>query len=116
MTPYLNLKMRRGDTFSIVGNVTDEDGIAIDLTGKSLLFNAKRNLSDDFIYLQKIDDEILRIHEDEGIIEVVIEQEDTENLPSIGAILFWELRLDDNGVTTTLAEGSLTVSADLYFG
>lgn len=87
----------------------DEDGVAINITGYSILFTLKRECD-----LRKSDDEALikktiTEHKDavNGISELVLSNEDTDI--STG-YYYWDLRLIKDGVITQTQRGKLEVT------
>jgi hypothetical protein len=111
------LEMYRGDDESFDIAVT-KDGIAVDLTGASIRFTAKRRATD--VDLEAVIAKtsavaggIVVTNALGGIARVDIVPADTEDLTA-SARLIWDLQaVDGTGKVRTLADGTLIVHADV---
>lgn len=105
------LTMTQGDVREATITIRDPDGTPTDLTDKRVLFTAKKErLGSAFVFQKSsADGGIVIADPATGVGVMVIEEADTEDLPS-GTILDCIVTLDDNpGNRQTAYKGTLTV-------
>ena len=107
--------MKRGDTLPINHTVTD-GGAAVNLTGKSLRFMAKRSVADAdsaAVITKTIGSGITVTNPTGGLAQTLISPADTTGLPAIAQLLQWDLQMVDGSNVYTLESGTLLVSPDV---
>lgn len=111
--------MTRGDSATIVLTVVDGAGAPLDLTGKTLIFTAKRAVVDpDPGVFQKRTGAGIAIRSPQsgatkGVADVAILPADTAGLPAYRTTLIYDAELVDGGAVSTLETGTLTVAPDV---
>ena len=115
-----NLTVVSGDAYTgvrrLVVTVTDTAGAAVDLTGATLTFMAKRRRSDDddaAVISKTPELASPQTGATKGVAYIALAEADTATLS--GRYL-WELSADDAVGVVTLASGNLYVTADLIEG
>jgi hypothetical protein len=114
------LTMTRGDTRVFTVSLTDADGVALDLTGLTITFTAKRRYSDldDDAVLQKTSGAGIEVLDAEaGTATITIDPEDTadlelETLPTLA----WDLQVENGGDVRTPLQGQLAIRPDVTHG
>lgn len=110
------LSMTRGDLASFTLTMVDGTGEALDLTGLTLSFTAKRrylDLDDDAV-IAKSDLDGIVVDDDptSGLAVLTIMPEDTDDLED-AARLVWDLQVDNgSGDVRTPLRGTLVITAD----
>lgn len=118
-----SLSMTRGDsaTFQVSISGLTSSG----LTGCTLYFTAKKDISDSDASAQFQKSNTgggITVTQagnatQAGIATVTVVPADTNTLPSYQSVLQWDCTLiDTSGTHTTVAQGTLTVTADVYTG
>jgi hypothetical protein len=114
--------MARGDDKTITIAVSDAGG-AVDLTGTTLWFTAKRSLAeaDPGLFQKRTGSGIThraQVGADLGKADVAIAPADTAGLPAFRTTLLWDVQLVDGatGKVYTVASGTLTVDPDATIG
>jgi hypothetical protein len=110
------LSMTRGDSRAFAIELTDGDGLPLDLTGLALVFSAKRRISDsdDRALITKTEVDGIVVDDDPttGLAILTIAAPDTEGLSD--RVLYWDLQVDDGaGDVKTPLSGLLSLDADV---
>lgn len=107
------LTMTRGDRQAFLVTLTDSSGGAIDLTGLSVTFTAKRRTTDPDAVFQKTELDGIDVDVGSGgTATVTVEPADTASLTS--RALFWDLQIDDGeGDIRTPLSGRLRITPDI---
>lgn len=111
----MDLSMRRGDTLRIDHTVT-QGGAALNLTGKTLRFTAKRSHADGdaaAVFTKMIGSGITVTNAVGGLASTTISPADTSGLPALAQLLVWDLQLVDGSNVYTVETGTLLVSPDV---
>lgn len=112
------LSMTRGDQQAFEVAFTDADGLAVDLTGVTLTFTAKRRPTDAdvdaVISITSTDGGIaVNANPATGLATLTLEPADTEDLTNLRS-LYWDIQLDDGaGDVRTPSSGRLAISSDV---
>jgi hypothetical protein len=105
----------RGDTNEYDVTVT-RDGSALDLTGATLKFTAKRSMDDSdlqAVFQKTIGSGIVVTDEPGGLATLTVDPADTSSLPAPRSF-HYDLELtESDGRVTTVAIGQLRLSADV---
>lgn len=110
------LSMIRGDSVAFAVELTDGDGLPLDLTDLALTFTAKRRVSDGDAraIIQKTVAEGITVDDDPtlGLATLTIGPTDTEGLAD--RLLYWDIQVDDgSGDVKTPLSGVLLIGADV---
>jgi hypothetical protein len=109
----------RGDTLTLpLWRATDRQGNTIDLTGASLWFTAKTNLSESdleapTIQVSTADGGVVVLDADDGLYQVTLQPKETRGLTGDTVFTFDVQVVTIHGVTRTVRWGSLVVVRDV---
>jgi hypothetical protein len=113
------LAVTRGDRQTFAISITDADGVAVDLTGITITFTAKRRPTDTdaqaVISLSTAAGIVTDYDPTLGTATITLDPEDTEDLSDhvIARSLYWDVQIDDMaGDVRTPLSGRLAISAD----
>lgn len=112
----MDLKMIRGDSKTFSTALTDAAGNAIDLTGATVWMTAKSAFTDldaDAVFQKSTGDGITHLDDASGLIQVVLDPEDTEDLDGTKHRLVYDIQVVDSGVVTTVVRAKLLVLPDV---
>lgn len=103
-----DLTITRGDTETIVANLTTEDGTAINITGRT--YRAQiRNTQDASVINASFTCTVT--NGSEGQVTCVLSAADSALLKP--GLSFWDLEENASGIVSTVLAGSVTVLADV---
>lgn len=103
-----DLTITRGDTETIVANLTTEDGTAINITGRT--YRAQiRNTQDASVINASFTCTVT--NGSEGQVTCVLSATDSALLKP--GLSFWDLEENASGIVSTVLAGSVTVLADV---
>ena len=108
-----SLEMLRGDTAQL--NATVKTGSSVfDLTGATVKFTAKQNISDSAALFQKtIGGGITVTNASQGALSIEIAPADTVTLTDESSLLVWDLEITRGSQVFTVAHGDLGVTLDV---
>jgi hypothetical protein len=108
-----SLEMLRGDTAQL--NATVKTGSSVfDLTGATVKFTAKQNISDSAALFQKtIGGGITVTNASQGALSIEIAPADTVTLTDESSLLVWDLEITRGSQVFTVAHGDLRVTLDV---
>ena len=111
------LTLHRGDTEVYTISLTNDAGTALDLTGLTITFTAKRRPTDSDLdaVLSKSTADGIVVDDDPttGIAVLTIDPADTEDLTDLRS-LYWDIQVDDGaGDVRTPLLGLLAITADI---
>lgn len=119
MASSLALTMVRGDTASWDIACTLEDGSAVDLTGATIYFTAKKSHADAdsaAVFQKSTSDGIAVTDAANGKCRVTLTSADTSGLSTYAVTLYVDLEVvEADGNVATAAVGTLVVSPDVTF-
>ncbi len=104
----------RGDGVTINFTFTDDDDLAVDLTGKTLFFTAKPDLSDDTDDSEAVIEKSTSVHTNAagGLSQLILTAADTQDLEP--GFYFWDCQLKGAATDpTSTIYGKLRVWADI---
>lgn len=112
MTALQNFRATSGDTITITVTVTDSAGAAVDLTGASIRWSARKlGEADNAIEKTTSAGEVELTDPTAGEFEVVLEPADTA---SLAGVYQHESEITDvAGGVTTVATGAMTLTEDV---
>lgn len=108
------LEMFRGDAAGWRFPVT-LDGAAVDVTGASVRFTAKRLPTDadgSAVITRTVGSGVTLTDPTNGVITVVLDPDDTDAL-EVPVTLLWDLQVTSGGLPRTVAHGTLAIAADI---
>jgi hypothetical protein len=113
------LSMTRGDKQAFEIAIVDADDVAVDLTGITITFTAKRRPTDADVdaLIAKSTASGIAVDADPslGTATITLDPEDTEDLTErqIGRSLYWDVQIDDlAGDVRTPLSGRLAIASD----
>lgn len=114
------IEIYAGDSDKEVVTLTDQSGVAVDLTLYGIIFTVKKNINDTVFVIQKkniiaggSDLEIQMSDPVHGIFKIIIKKEDTAPLRGQGNRYIYDIQIDLNDIRKTPITGEFIVEDDI---